>query len=115
MSNVLKNINLLWIDDDIDNIANYINALKKEGANIFKAHNYSEVKKIIKDNKIDLFLIDIMMPPPNGIEILRRLYKRFPKANYAILSSFLYLQRYKEELASLKFEVQLLDVLIRWH
>lgn len=102
-------INLLWIDDDIDKFGVYVDVLKAEGYNVFIASNYEETTKIIDQHAIDVFLVDIHIPNINGIEIIRRIYKAVPYAKFAVLSSFLYLQKNKNELKSLDISVQLID------
>jgi CheY-like chemotaxis protein len=106
MENKLK---LLWIDDDIDKLEMYVKALRREGFKVYTASNYFETENVIKKVKIDIFLVDIQIPEINGIEIIRLIYKKFPYAKFAILSSFLYLQRNKDELQSLDIPVQLID------
>lgn len=100
---------ILWIDDDIQRLNAYVDALKNNGFELFTASNEKEALSSYKKNKPYIVLADIRMPPPNGIEILRRLYEINPNAIFAVLSSFLYLQRYRDEIAGLKFPVQLLD------
>ena len=102
-------INLLWIDDDIDKFGVYVDALKDEGYNVLIASDFEETTKIIDQNKIDVFLVDIQIPNVNGIEIIRRIYKIAPLAKFAVLSSFLYLQKNKNELKSLNIPIQLID------
>lgn len=104
-----SNKKILWIDDDIQRLNAYVDALEKNGFTLFTASNVKEAVSSYKKNKPYIVLADIRMPPPNGIEILRRLYEINPNAIFAVLSSFLYLQRYRDEISGLKFSVQLLD------
>ncbi|MCX7885163.1 MAG: response regulator transcription factor [Caloramator sp.] len=66
----MDKINILVCDDDKD-IANALEIyLKMEGYNVFKAYNGLEGLKIIEDEKINLAIIDIMMPQLDGLSAL---------------------------------------------
>jgi len=67
--------NILILDDE-DYVRNRIKeTLKKNNYKIFEAQNGDEGLKIIKKDKIDLVIIDIVMPQKSGIDILIELKK----------------------------------------
>jgi hypothetical protein len=100
---------LLWVDDDISLLFAYVNALKERGFIVETASNWNEAYKKFTEFDPVVVIADIRMPPPNGIEILRRLNKINSNKVYAVLSSFLYLPDYRDELGLLEFNVQPLD------
>ena len=53
-------------DRDIQEILTY--NLKKENFNVVSADNGVEAIEIVKKNKLDLILLDVMMPQMDGIE-----------------------------------------------
>ncbi len=64
------------IEDDIFLQGLEATKLKKEGFNIETAANSKEAYKVIeKKVKIDLILLDLMLPDVDGFEILKRIKK----------------------------------------
>ena len=61
---------ILVVDDneDIRNLLSLV--LQKEGYEVFLAPNGSEALEIVKNNKLDLVLLDVMMPGLSGLEVL---------------------------------------------
>jgi len=57
--------------------------LKSKGYDIVVAHSGEEALRKTKEERPDLILLDVMMPPPNGYQVCRTLkddpeYKRIP-------------------------------------
>jgi len=100
---------LLWIDDDIAHLSAFVEALRDRGFDVATAQNADEAFAAFLELDPLVVLADIRMPPPNGIEIVRRMHEKRQDKVYAVLSSFLYLQRYRDELACLRFPVQLIS------
>lgn len=68
-----SNINILVVDDEktiVDIIEVY---LKKEGYNVFTASNGNEALEIFNDKRIDLIILDLMLPDISGEEICRKI------------------------------------------
>lgn len=60
----------ILIADDEKQMANILEAyFKKEGFNVFKAYDGREALDLFEKNKIDLAILDWMMPEVNGIEV----------------------------------------------
>ncbi|WP_102272916.1 response regulator [Cytobacillus massiliigabonensis] len=73
-STVLKGRTVLVVDDDLRNIFAVKNALEKEGMNVITAENGMECLRIIEEtNKMDIVLMDIMMPVMDGYETMQRI------------------------------------------
>ncbi|HHX69256.1 MAG: response regulator transcription factor [Miniphocaeibacter sp.] len=69
----MKSYNILVCEDDVA-IANSIEIfLKNQNYNIFKAYDGLEGLKIFKENKIDLVIMDLMMPNLSGEEAIIKL------------------------------------------
>ena len=63
-------MNTILIVDDNENIRNLIEIfLKREGFISFKAGNGEEALEIMDKTKIDLRVLDIMMPVMDGYEL----------------------------------------------
>ncbi len=73
---ILENKRILIVDDDMRNVYSLISILEDHGIVAATAANGREaLKKIEKDESIDLILMDIMMPEMNGYEAMRRIRK----------------------------------------
>ncbi|WP_286925276.1 MULTISPECIES: VanR-ABDEGLN family response regulator transcription factor [Lysinibacillus] len=73
-------INILVIDDEKE-IADLIELyLKNEGFNVFTFYDAKEALTCIQTKKLDLAILDVMMPDIDGFEICRRIreYYHFP-------------------------------------
>ncbi len=60
--------NILVCDDDKEIVSAVEIYLVKEGYNVLKAYNGEECLNILKENKIHLILLDVMMPIKDGNE-----------------------------------------------
>ena len=70
-------MNILVADDEIS-IVKIISAyLKKENFNVFTAKDGEEAISIIENNKIDLAILDWMMPKFDGIEVCKFIKKYY--------------------------------------
>lgn len=65
--------NILIVDDDEKKIETIERRLKQKGYTYFTAHSGSEAFEVFKSKKIDLVLLDILMPEMSGREVLSRL------------------------------------------
>lgn len=64
---------ILIVDDDAE-IRKVISIyLENEGFETYKAENGQEALKMIEENKVDLVLLDIMMPGMNGLEVCMKI------------------------------------------
>jgi phosphoserine phosphatase RsbU/P len=67
--------NILIVDDNIENIKVISNFIRSEGYKIALAFDGNTALEILEDNKIDLVLLDIMMPKMDGFETCRLIKK----------------------------------------
>ena len=68
-----ENINILIVDDNALVLKAYANVLSKRGYRVLTAGNGNSALRIIKQEKISLILLDVMLPDLSGLEILRLL------------------------------------------
>ena len=70
-------MNILVVDDEIE-IADLIELyLKNEGYNVYKTYSSEKALKIIKQRKIDLAILDIMMPGIDGFTLCQTIRKEY--------------------------------------
>jgi len=70
-------MNILVCDDEheiVDAIEIY---LSNEGYDVLKAHNGVEALRLLKEKKVHLVIMDIMMPQMNGLETTNKIRKDF--------------------------------------
>jgi two-component system, sensor histidine kinase and response regulator len=71
-----ENVTILVVDDDRENLRVVNNYLKEKGYKIALALEGKKALKVIDDNKIDLILLDIMMPEMDGFEVCKILKEK---------------------------------------
>ena len=68
-----SNVHILVVDDNKENLKVVGNFLNEEGYKIAFSLNGEEALKLLKKNKFDLILLDIMMPEMDGFEVCNRI------------------------------------------
>lgn len=69
----MLNQNILIAEDDADIVELLSLYLTGEGYTVFPAENGLQALEIVESTKIDLAILDIMMPEMNGYDVLRRI------------------------------------------
>ncbi len=83
LGEVLKNKTVLIADDDVRNIYSLTSSLEQYGMNVVSAIDGKEALKQLEANKVNIVLMDMMMPEMDGYESIKhiranRKYKRLP-------------------------------------
>lgn len=68
---LLKNLNVLYVEDDADTKRLTAMVLEDYVGNLIVANNGQEALKLFNTNPIDLIITDILMPKINGIELTK--------------------------------------------
>ena len=69
----MNRANILIVDDIAKNIQLAASVLKKEGWHLFFATSGAEALKVVEQERIDLILMDVMMPGMDGFETTKRI------------------------------------------
>lgn len=69
--------NVLVVEDDREILEGVVIYLKNQGYHVFKAENGRKGLDIIETNRIDLAIVDIMMPMMDGITMTMRLREKY--------------------------------------
>lgn len=67
------NINILVVDDDPDILLAAVRLLRKAGYHVFEAQNANNCLSILNEEKIDLVLLDVVMPDMDGYEACKKI------------------------------------------
>jgi len=83
------NKNILVIDDEEDILEFVERVLRDEGYNVFKAKDAKQGLAILQSEKIDLILLDIMLPEIDGWQFMQMLKseERLKKIPVAMLTA----------------------------
>jgi len=79
---------ILVVDDEPDLVIILSNFLSKEGFKVYTAHTGQQAIEKIKNNPIDLVLLDIAMPVMDGIETLKQIKKIKPEVNVIMITGY---------------------------
>ena len=80
-----KSGNILVVDDNEMNRDMLSRRLIRRGHSVLVAKDGSEAIELVKENHFDVFLLDIMMPEIDGLEVLKILRKDFSVADLPII------------------------------
>jgi len=69
----MKDINILWVDDEIDLLKIHILFLEEKGHKVFTSNNGLEAVEMVKKQNFDLIFLDENMPGMNGLEALSKI------------------------------------------
>ena len=78
-------LNILIVDDDEDLRVLAGSVLKKSGHHVSEAAGGAEALAMIDSHKPDLVVLDLMMPAPDGIEVLRQLRSKPETASLPVV------------------------------
>lgn len=78
--------NIMVVDDEKDIVKAIEIYLKTDNYNVFKAYNGYDALELMEKNKIDLFLVDIMMEGMDGLELTQKI-REVSNAPIIILSA----------------------------
>lgn len=79
---------VLVVDDDHDFCAAMSSALRRRGAKTVIAHGYDEALAEAEAWKPDRAVVDLRMPGPNGLELVKALLDRYPKMRVVVLTGY---------------------------
>ncbi len=69
----MNQINILWVDDEIDSLKSQIIFLENKGYHVSALTNGYDALEFLKDNIVDVVLLDESMPGITGLETLGKI------------------------------------------
>lgn len=87
-SKILKNLNILYIEDEENIKENIKKTLLIFCENVFDVENISTAKEILNNHRIDIIISDINLPDSSGIDFVKELRKIDKTIPVIILSAY---------------------------
>src|SRR5665811_691650 len=69
----IEDFKILVVDDSPELMDLTIRSLKKEHYKVFTASNGKECMQVLRDDKPDIILLDVMLPDSNGIDLSKKI------------------------------------------
>jgi DNA-binding response OmpR family regulator len=93
---------ILLIEDEPLIKEMYVNMLEQENLRILEAFTTDEADRILKKEKVDLIILDIILPKEDGLAYLEKLNKRRKKFPPIIILTNLEGEEYRKKAKMLK-------------
>jgi CheY-like chemotaxis protein len=74
----MGNINILWVDDEIDLLKPHIMFLEQKGYNVQTTNNGDDAIEMVRSTPYDIVFLDEQMPGLSGIETLEAIKEEYP-------------------------------------
>lgn len=87
------NATILWVDDEIDHLGGHIRFLEKKGYRVLTAGSGARALELLRQNRVDLVLMDQMMVGMDGLETVEKI-----RGSYHSLPVVMVTQSEEEEL-----------------
>lgn len=82
----MNGMQVLLVDDEERFLATTKALLEKKGVATLTAVNGVEAIKALESHRVDVVVLDVKMPGPDGVEVLRKIKQRFPLVEVIMLT-----------------------------
>jgi len=83
-----EDFRILLVDDEPEILLSLEDLLTDEGYSVYTAGSGEEALAILKRQPIDLVVTDLRMPPPDGLELLRRIKAEWSDTDVILLTAY---------------------------
>jgi len=83
----LKELKLLFVEDEDDLLEIISDTLSKLDADFVTAKNGQDALTVLSTHKIDIVVTDINMPVMNGLELIKNINELYPEVQVIIMSA----------------------------
>jgi CheY-like chemotaxis protein len=101
-------ISILWVDDEIHHLRSHIRFLEKRDYRVLTAPNGKKALEVLRDNQVDIVLMDQMMVGMDGLETVSSI-----RRNYHALPIVMITQSEEEELMDMAIGSEVDDFLTK--
>jgi len=88
MYSLLKNKNVLYIEDELDVLENISSILEQFFNQFFATSNAEDALEVFYDNDIDILIVDIELPMMSGIDFIKQIRKTHKDIPIVIISAY---------------------------
>jgi DNA-binding NtrC family response regulator len=85
-SSITENIRVMLVDDEIDFLTGIKKVLDRRRMEVITADSGEKALSLLKENPIDIIVLDLKMPGMDGIEALKRVKQAYPGIEVIILT-----------------------------
>jgi len=82
-----KDISVLYIDDEINNLSSFKATFRRE-FQVFTAENAKIAKEILKDHDVHIIISDQRMPEMTGIEFFQNIIDEYPEPIRILITGY---------------------------
>ena len=79
-------LRVLVVDDEQEFVEALVERLNLRGLHASGVTNGSQAIECIEEGEYDVMLLDVKMPPPGGLEVLRKAKQRWPRRPVVLLT-----------------------------
>jgi CheY-like chemotaxis protein len=84
-----RKFRLLLVDDDLQIVRLFMRILSGGGYSVTTTDRSAEVAQILREQTVDLLVLDLDMPRPDGFDLLRFLKQERPHLRILVVSGYL--------------------------
>jgi len=81
-----NNIRVLVVDDELDFLELFQKRFRKRDLEVFTADSGFAALDVLKQNEVDVIILDVKMPRMDGIETLKHVKKHYPLTEVIMLT-----------------------------
>ena len=82
----MESLRVLVVDDEVELVEALVERLNMRGLHAGGATTGRQAIERIADGEYDVMLLDVKMPPPGGLEVLREAKRRWPQRPVVLLT-----------------------------
>ena len=92
----MEGLRVLFVDDEVDFLETLLKRMKKRQLNVAGVHSGEEAISYLKNNAVDIVVLDVRMPGMDGIEVLRNIKESNPLLEVIMLTGHACLEAARE-------------------
>ncbi len=79
-------LNVLLVDDEAEFVDAFAERLRLRGFNPLVANSGEQALRMVDEEQVRIMVLDLKMPGIDGLEVLRRVKKKYPETQVIVLS-----------------------------
>jgi DNA-binding NtrC family response regulator len=82
----VNDLNVLFVDDEVDFLETLLKRMKKRDVNVNGVESGEKALELLDREPVDVIVLDVRMPGMDGIQTLREIKKRYPLVEVIMLT-----------------------------